>query len=89
MARAAAEAGDQAHASRLAADAEVAAHTVTSPAGRARVLTEVALVAAQAGDMDRAEAMARAITSPGGRVRMLAELARAVAEGGWAQEMCS
>ena len=82
VARAAAQAGDPARASRLAADAEAVARTVTSPGGRARVLTEVALMAAQAGDLDHAETLARAITSPGGRVRMLAELTRAFTKGG-------
>ena len=69
-------AGDPDRASRLAADAEALARTITDPDDQARALTDLATATAQAGDLDRAsrlaadaEALARTITDPGDQAR--------------------
>ena len=54
LAGAAAQAGDPDRASRLAAEAEALARTITNPDAQAQALAQLAGAAAQAGDPDRA-----------------------------------
>src|SRR5207245_2342701 len=81
--------GDPDRASRLAADAEALARTITRPDGQAQALAELASAAARAGDPDRAsrlatdgEALARTITDSHAQARALTELASAAARAG-------
>ena len=79
---AAAQAGDEGRAGRLAAEAEALARTITDLEDRDWALADVAIATTRAGGLDRAEALARTLTDPYSAQRALAELARAVAQAG-------
>jgi hypothetical protein len=87
LATIAAHAGDLDRASRLTADAEALARTITDW-DQARALGELAAAAAQAGDLDRAnrlaadaEALARTV-SPYDQAQVIADMSIAIAQAG-------